>query len=201
MLLGAACVAADVFFAVFSWVFVWRLNRPLRERAAIAGAMSLGLVAAACGVKRTIGLGGLASENYMVDTIPTCGRSIAELATTVVCIAIPVCLPLSKHLSGRAPWKRKGPSAGSERIGDGSDSGPKFALRTFGGSPMRASQPSKGSNSSGGRSRDIHVQGGADSERNLHGEPRPATGGLGDSLSVFESQPTHRSRDGRQGRK
>ncbi|EJT72977.1 hypothetical protein GGTG_09828 [Gaeumannomyces tritici R3-111a-1] len=191
VLLGATCVAADLFFAVFPWLFVWRLNRPLRERAVIAASMSLGLVAAACGVKRTIGLGGLASDNYTVDAIPTCGWSIAELAITLVCIAIPVCLPLWKHLFGSAPWKKR-PSAGSERIGGGS-SGPKLALRTFGGSPMAGSKPSKGSKGSGGRSRDRNVECDGDSERGLgepEPEPGPGTDGLGDSSSVLENQPT-----------
>jgi hypothetical protein len=132
IILGITCVAADLFFAIFPWVFVWKLNKPLKERAIIAGAMSLGLVAAAFGVKRTIGLGGLASDNYTTDSIPTCGWSIAELAITLVCIAIPVCLPVWRHL-----FPRSLQSASSTKPG----SGGIFALRTFGGATMQGSNP------------------------------------------------------------
>ncbi|KAK8021941.1 hypothetical protein PG990_007079 [Apiospora arundinis] len=139
--LGTGCVAADLFFAIFPWFFVWQLNRPFQERLIIAIAMSLGLAAAACGVKRTIGLGGLQSANYTTDAVPTCAWSIAELAITLVCIAIPVCLPLFKKLHGHAAFPATSSAVGSGRKKAGL--GGVFALRTFGGSSMPKSDPSK----------------------------------------------------------
>lgn len=166
VLLGVTCVAADVFFAVFPWLFVWKLNKPLKERAIIAGSMSLGLVAAAFGVKRTIGLGGLASDNYTTDSVPTCGWSIAELAITLVCIAIPVCLPLWRHL-----FPRPAQSASSSKPG----SGGIFALRTFGGATMQ------GSNPDGHRSKD---RGDTGSERELRPTPSMDTAYFDDGVNM-----------------
>lgn len=140
--LGAGCVAADLFFAVFPWFFVWQLNRPFQERLIIAVAMSLGLAAAACGVKRTIGLGGLQSANYTIDAVPTCAWSIAELAITLVCIAIPVCLPLFKHIRGRATLSGAGSAVESGREKAGAGAG-VLVLRTFGGSSMPGSNRSE----------------------------------------------------------
>ncbi|KAI6288666.1 hypothetical protein MCOR27_000753 [Pyricularia oryzae] len=146
--LGTGCVLADLFFAVFPWVFVWQLNKPFQERLLIAGSMSLGLAAAACGVKRTIGLGGLQSANYTIDAIPTCAWSIAELAITLVCIAIPVCLPLFRQVLksvGLTGGEASAPSGKKEGGGGGGSgkSGPVFALRTFGGGDMAGSKGSK----------------------------------------------------------
>lgn len=136
--LGAGCVAADLFFAIFPWFFVWQLNRPFQERLIIAVAMSLGLAAAACGVKRTIGLGGLQSANYTIDAVPTCAWSIAELAITLVCVAVPVCLPLLKQIILR----QKGilsPVVSGSSVRKQAESGGIFAMRTFGGTSMPGS--------------------------------------------------------------
>ncbi|KAK8043956.1 hypothetical protein PG994_012794 [Apiospora phragmitis] len=127
--LGAGCVAADLFFALFPWLFVWQLNRPSQERLIIAVAMSLGLAAAACGVKRTI------------DSIPTCAWSIAELAITLVCIAIPVCLPLFKHILSN--YNLPPPVASEASAQKPASPGGVFALRTFGGSSMPGSKLSQ----------------------------------------------------------
>lgn len=183
VVLGTACVAADLFFALFPHLFVWRLNRPLRERALIAAAMSLGLGAAACGVKRTIGLGGLASDNYTRDAVPTCAWSIAELAITLVCIAVPVCLPLAKQAAARRRRPRRAaaddPSDPSAASSGGLSAGPRkpargagvFALRTFGGSPLTglSSQSRRTQARSEAREDD------AESERALRPTPSPET--------------------------
>jgi uncharacterized membrane protein YgcG len=137
--LGVACVVADVFFALFPWLFLWKLNRAFKERAIIAGAMSLGLVAAACGIKRTIGLGALESDNYTTEAVPTCGWSIAELALTLICIAIPVCLPLWKAISSATSSKRS-----SRKTTSGGADGGAFAMRTFGGGTMHSGGGNKG---------------------------------------------------------
>ncbi|KAH8660612.1 hypothetical protein BX600DRAFT_383542 [Xylariales sp. PMI_506] len=134
ILLGVACVVADLFFAIFPWLFVWKLKKPFKERIVIAGSMSLGLVSAACGVKRTIGLGGLAGENYTTDAVPTCGWSIAELSITLVCIAIPVCIPSWRHVF---PSRAQPSSPTPHKAG----SGGVFALRTFGGGSISGSDP------------------------------------------------------------
>ncbi|TLD05449.1 uncharacterized protein PgNI_09238 [Pyricularia grisea] len=144
--LGTGCVLADLFFAVFPCVFVWQLNKPFQERLLIAGSMSLGLAAAACGVKRTIGLGGLQSANYTIDAIPTCAWSIAELAITLVCIAIPVCLPLFRQvLKSVGLTGNEAPALPGKKEdgGENGKGGPVFALRTFGGSDMPGSKSTK----------------------------------------------------------
>ncbi|KAK8087525.1 hypothetical protein PG997_002486 [Apiospora hydei] len=140
--LGAGCVAADLFFAVFPWLFVWQLNRPFQERLIIAVAMSLGIAAAACGVKRTIGLGGLQSANYTIDAVPTCAWSIAELAITLVCIAIPVCLPLLKQILGPGSVLSPAGSGASDRKHQGGGPGGVFGVRTIGGGSMPGYKPS-----------------------------------------------------------
>ncbi|TLS31576.1 hypothetical protein PpBr36_03902 [Pyricularia pennisetigena] len=172
--LGTGCVLADLFFAVFPWLFVWQLNKPFQERLLIAGSMSLGLAAAACGVKRTIGLGGLQSANYTLDAIPTCAWSIAELAITLVCIAIPVCLPLFRQVLKSAGLARSEASTppGPEESGSGQSgkSGPVFALRTFGGSDMPdGSKGSKSAKSS--RQRCSRIRDDAESELSLRRSP------------------------------
>lgn len=163
--LGAGCVAADLFFAIFPWFFVWQLNRPFQERLIIALAMSLGIAAAACGVKRTIGLGGLQSANYTLDAVPTCAWSIAELAITLVCIAVPVCLPLLKQILLR----RSNSIIGSPMASGSSDqkqAGPGgiFAVRTFGGTSMPGSK-------SGSWPRSDQNRDGDEKERSLRKTP------------------------------
>ena len=68
--------------------------------------------------------------------------SAAEIAVTMICIGIPVCRPLYKHYLDRLTsqnnsggYKRHGGDGG----GGGSSShhaGPRYVLRTFGGSTM-----------------------------------------------------------------
>ncbi|KAK8036373.1 hypothetical protein PG991_001510 [Apiospora marii] len=155
--LGAGCVAADLFFAIFPWFFVWQLNRPFQERLIIAVAMSLGIAAAACGVKRTIGLGGLQSANYTLDAVPTCAWSIAELAITLVCIAIPVCLPLLKQALLRHKHSVVvSPMTSGSSVQKQAGLGGLFAVRTFGGTSMPGfhpeSRPCSDQNRDGGES-------------------------------------------------
>ena len=38
------CVIADFFFAIFPWVFLWKLQMNKREKIVIAASMSLGLM-------------------------------------------------------------------------------------------------------------------------------------------------------------
>lgn len=79
---------ADFFFALFPWLFLWSLQMGRREKLVIAGSMSLGLLyvpfpelaylsydltrinhsAGACGIKRTIEVPSLSSQNYLSMT-------------------------------------------------------------------------------------------------------------------------------------
>ena len=110
-----------------------RRRAPRRARRLLVFLLAFGLVAAACGVKRTIGLGGLASDNYTRDAVPTCAWSIAELAITLVCIAVPVCLPLAKQVAARWPTRRTAtdddPSNPSGASSGGLSAGPSRNLR------------------------------------------------------------------------
>ncbi|KAM7219069.1 hypothetical protein V8F06_005507 [Rhypophila decipiens] len=89
ILLGSWCAAADFFFAAF----------PYWEKVTIPASMSLGVLAGACGIIRTIDLSGLASANYTEDTVNLIVWSAAELAITMVCAGIPVIRPLTPGAS------------------------------------------------------------------------------------------------------
>ncbi|KAM7187538.1 hypothetical protein V8F33_011185 [Rhypophila sp. PSN 637] len=97
ILLGSWCAAADFFFAAFPWVFIWQLNMRYGEMVTIAASMSLGVLAGACGIIRTIDLSGLASANYTEYTVNLIVWSAAELAITMVCAGIPVIRPLFRR--------------------------------------------------------------------------------------------------------
>ncbi|KAK8097534.1 hypothetical protein PG984_016673 [Apiospora sp. TS-2023a] len=113
------------------------------HRPALAISLDLAAAAAAYGVKRTISLVGLLSaDNYTIDAVPTCAWSVAELAITLVCIAIHLCLPLlkqivlSKRKSVLSPVTSRSSSVEKQ-------AGPSgiFAVRTFGGTNMLGSNP------------------------------------------------------------
>ncbi|KAK7942480.1 uncharacterized protein PG986_011593 [Apiospora aurea] len=87
MALCIICVLVEFFFALFPWLFIWKLNMELREKTVILVSMSLGAIAGACGIKRTLEVPELSSHNYSKDTI----------AVTMICIGIPVCRPLYKR--------------------------------------------------------------------------------------------------------
>lgn len=37
-------IAADLFFAVLPWLFIWKLNAPRREKITLAASLSLGIL-------------------------------------------------------------------------------------------------------------------------------------------------------------
>ncbi|KAL2209479.1 hypothetical protein CC79DRAFT_1396368 [Sarocladium strictum] len=99
--LGVACIVADFFFAIFPSIFIWQLNMRRREKITIAGSMSLGLIAGAAGIVRTYEVATGFTENYTQDTVPLIIWSSVEMAVTMVCIGIPVTMPLWRLLLGK----------------------------------------------------------------------------------------------------
>ncbi|KAH8898227.1 hypothetical protein GQ53DRAFT_627891, partial [Thozetella sp. PMI_491] len=117
ILMGVACVIADLFFAIFPWYFIWQLNMKRREKLTIAGSMSLGILAGACGIFRTIETQGFTSDNYTAATLPLIVWSAAEIAVTMVCMGIPVLRPVYRRVFLRI----KDGSEGYKYYGQGSD--------------------------------------------------------------------------------
>ncbi|KAK8045532.1 hypothetical protein PG993_005556, partial [Apiospora rasikravindrae] len=131
MTLCILCVIVDFFFALFPWLFIWKLNMDVRERTIILVSMSLGVIAGACGIKRTLEVPELASQNYSKDTVGLIVWSAAEIAVTMICIGIPVCRPLYKRFltqltsRDRSRYKRRDEDQDA------------FAMHTFGGSTLK----------------------------------------------------------------
>ncbi|KXX75860.1 hypothetical protein MMYC01_207351 [Madurella mycetomatis] len=135
------CVIADFFFALFPWLFLWGLQMNQREKMVIAASMSLGLIAGACGIKRTVEVPNLISPNYLKDTVGLIVWSAAEIAVTMICIGIPVCRPLYKRFLDKLSSNGTGSGGYKKYSADGgrSGGGPRYGLRTFGGSTMPGS--------------------------------------------------------------
>ncbi|KAI1880833.1 hypothetical protein JX265_001073 [Neoarthrinium moseri] len=132
MLLCILCVLVDFFFALFPWLFIWKLQMNKREKMVILLSMSLGVIAGACGIKRTLEVPELASADYLRDTVGLIVWSAAEIAVTMICIGIPVCRPLYKTFLDRL-----NSSIGSGYAKSSSAAAPPLALHTFGGTTMR----------------------------------------------------------------
>ncbi|KAI1871210.1 uncharacterized protein JN550_004655 [Neoarthrinium moseri] len=132
MLLCILCVLVDFFFALFPWLFIWKLQMNRREKMVILLSMSLGVIAGACGIKRTLEVPELASADYLRDTVGLIVWSAAEIAVTMICIGIPVCRPLYKTFLDRL-----NSSIGSGYFKGSSAAAAPLALHTFGGTTMR----------------------------------------------------------------
>ncbi|ROW10044.1 hypothetical protein VPNG_06517 [Cytospora leucostoma] len=133
IVLGAWCIFADFFFALLPWLFIWSLNMSRLEKVTIAGSLSLGIIAGACGIVRTMELQGFNSNNYTEATVGLIVWSAAELAITMVCIGIPVLRPLFSH------WllALRGPSQDVYDMYGESRDGPVFTMHTIGGRVMK----------------------------------------------------------------
>ncbi|KAL6860316.1 hypothetical protein ACO1O0_004343 [Amphichorda felina] len=142
-------VLVDVFFAVLPWVIFWNLQMPMRDKYTIAGSMSLGLIAAAAGIKRTTEVEGLYTPNYLHDSVGLIVWSSAEMAITLICIGIPVCLPLYKSIYRRF---RSGQSSNNTPYRSEQKSG-SIPLQTIGGGYISkdGQHVSKSNTSSGGK--------------------------------------------------
>ncbi|KAI1075916.1 hypothetical protein F5B20DRAFT_558375 [Whalleya microplaca] len=132
--LNVACVVVDFLFAVFPWVFVWKLRMNRREKIIVLTSMSLGVIAGACGIERSLKVSELYKHEYLMDNVNFVIWSAAEMAVTMVCITIPICRPLYKSIFDR--WISP-KSSGYQKQSDNS-----HELRTFGGNtmPPRADQ-------------------------------------------------------------
>ncbi|KAK3315652.1 hypothetical protein B0H66DRAFT_347873 [Apodospora peruviana] len=92
--LGAWSSACDFFFAIFPWMFIWSLRMPRREKIMLAGGMSLGVIAGACGIVRTVVLSRLDVMDYTLNFAPYYIWAGAEIAVAMVCLGIPTLRPL-----------------------------------------------------------------------------------------------------------
>ncbi|KAI3321121.1 hypothetical protein HD806DRAFT_504670 [Xylariaceae sp. AK1471] len=101
--LGAWSSICDFFFAAFPWLFLWSLpNMSRREKIVLASGMSLGVVAGACGIIRTVVLARLDVLNYTLNFVPYFAWAGAEIAVALVCTGIPTLRPLYIKTRGLA---------------------------------------------------------------------------------------------------
>ncbi|OHW95981.1 hypothetical protein CSPAE12_05368 [Colletotrichum incanum] len=129
LLLCVLCVLVDFLYAGLPWHFIWNLQMSRREKGTILTSLSLGVIAGACGIKRTLEVPSLSSHNYLKETVHLIVWSGAEIAVTMICIAIPVCRPLYKQCINK--WTSRDASGYKpQREGRG------FALKTIGGSSI-----------------------------------------------------------------
>ncbi|KAJ4256251.1 hypothetical protein NW762_009331 [Fusarium torreyae] len=136
--LGVWCAVADFFFAIFPWLFIWKLNMKYKEKITIAGSMSFGVIAGVCGIVRTYEVASGFTANYTLDTVPLIIWSAAEMAVTLICIGIPILRPL---------WRQaiRGSKLSSDRYyrkqGEGSD-GQAYSMGNLGQSKSRGATDS-----------------------------------------------------------
>ncbi|SPO00301.1 related to integral membrane protein pth11 [Cephalotrichum gorgonifer] len=97
-ILCVSTIICDFFYALFPWVIIKDLQMHRREKYTIAASFSLGLIAAAAGIKRTTEVEGLYTSNYLKDSVGLIVWSSAEMAITLICIGIPVCRPLYRRI-------------------------------------------------------------------------------------------------------
>ncbi|KAI1426462.1 hypothetical protein F5Y12DRAFT_713190 [Xylaria sp. FL1777] len=131
--LNISTVIVDILFAVLPWLFIWALKINKQEKIVILASMSLGVLAAASGIKRALEIGGLSSPDYLRDTVGLLLWSTVEQSVTMICICIPVCRPLFKIMIRRVL-----PKSTSD---DGSGRTDKFRLNRL----VHRSQPTIGS--------------------------------------------------------
>ncbi|KAF4457691.1 hypothetical protein F53441_421 [Fusarium austroafricanum] len=136
MILCIFCVIVDFFFAGFPWLFIWSLQMNKREKIVILCSLSLGVIAGACGIKRTLEVPELSSSNYPKDTVGLIVWSAAEIAVTMICIGIPICRPLYKRYLDK--WTSRDGSKYREHSAGGS-----YPLQTIGGSTLNPNTPDK----------------------------------------------------------
>ncbi|KAK3379686.1 hypothetical protein B0T24DRAFT_695633 [Lasiosphaeria ovina] len=91
---GSWFVVADFGFAILPWFVVWNLKMKRKEKLLVACGLSLGVIAGACGIVRTVALNGLNTAEYIYDTVPMLLWSATESTVTIMCSSIPVLRPL-----------------------------------------------------------------------------------------------------------
>ncbi|KAA8622941.1 hypothetical protein PtrV1_04247 [Pyrenophora tritici-repentis] len=93
--MGAWSASMDFVLAILPWHVIMGLNMKRKEKITIACGLSLGVVAGACSIVRTIELQSLSSmENYVYDTASMLLWSSSEVCLTIICACIPVLRPL-----------------------------------------------------------------------------------------------------------
>ncbi|KAK1834617.1 hypothetical protein QBC39DRAFT_389323 [Podospora conica] len=92
--LGGWSSACDFFFAIFPWLFIWSLRMPRREKILLASGMSLGVIAGACGIVRTVVLSQLDISDYTLNFAMYFVWAAAEISVAMVCLGIPTLRPL-----------------------------------------------------------------------------------------------------------
>ncbi|KAF4446713.1 hypothetical protein F53441_9646 [Fusarium austroafricanum] len=127
MVLCVSCVVVDFFLAGFPWLFIWGLQMKTKEKIVILSSLSLGVIAGAFGIKRTLEVPKLKSPNHTKDPVGLIVWSAAEMTVTMICIGIPVCRPLYKKYFSK--WSSGDSSKYLEQRSGGS-----YPLQTIGGS-------------------------------------------------------------------
>ncbi|RFN49797.1 hypothetical protein FIE12Z_5945 [Fusarium flagelliforme] len=164
------CVVADFFFAGFPWLFILGLQMKMKEKIVILSSFSLGIIAGAFGIKRTLEVPKLTSPNHTKDPMGLIVWTAAEITVTMVCIGIPVCRPLYKKYFRK--WTTRNSSNYPEH-----NSGASYPLQTIGGGIIPAKRADR--NGSGNTS-DTHDKIMREHERKL---------GIGSSLSRTKVYP------------
>ncbi|EPE02434.1 hypothetical protein F503_00702 [Ophiostoma piceae UAMH 11346] len=101
VVLGVWSSAADFFFSIFPWLFIWSLRMQRREKIMLAGSMSLGVLAGICGIVRTVVLARLDIFDYTRNFVSYFAWAGAEIAVAIVCLGIPTLRPLYLKKRGR----------------------------------------------------------------------------------------------------
>ncbi|KAI0014832.1 hypothetical protein F4780DRAFT_264406 [Xylariomycetidae sp. FL0641] len=99
--LGVWSSICDFFFAAFPWLFIRALPISHREKVLLASGMSLGVIAGACGITRTVILSQLDVFNYTYNFVPYFAWAGAEIAVAMICIGVPTLRPLYLKVLGR----------------------------------------------------------------------------------------------------
>ncbi|VUC23457.1 unnamed protein product [Clonostachys rosea] len=98
---GSTLVFTDFYFALFPWLFIWKLHMKRREKIVILCSMSLGVFAAAFGILRCSQISALTSPNFLKAAVRVILFAAAEQCVTMICIGIPVCRPLYRQYLNR----------------------------------------------------------------------------------------------------
>ncbi|KAK8128870.1 hypothetical protein PG984_009978 [Apiospora sp. TS-2023a] len=155
-------VLVDLAFAILPWTFIPQLQMPKAEKYLVAGTMSLGILAAASGIKRTIEVEGFWGADILAGSVQTVMWSTVEVDLTLLCIAVPVIIPLFRTClaSGRQHYIRSKRSRSQgyqkhshDKSGNSgnSEDQQQLALRTIGGSEFQPNNSSGGDGSRSGR--------------------------------------------------
>jgi hypothetical protein len=137
-------IIIDITFALLPWVFIWRLQMPQREKLVIAVSLSLGFLAGIAGIVRMAVIG-----NTLVVPVQVVISSTLDIALTLICVAVPTCMPLLRvwlPCIGGSQARSGGRSrTGRAKLGNGDDGQAQagFGLHTFGGGPMPGSDGQK----------------------------------------------------------